>query len=63
MKITKNKFYEYCSATGFRKSYEINDYKKCKILDINEFIFISDHFDEINQKYKTNLINNKKVKN
>ena len=47
MKVNKQMFLEYCKATGNKRSFDIEDYKKCTTLEINEFIYIGDHFSEL----------------
>ena len=52
MKITKEKLLDFYQATGGKKSYAIKDYMKCSKLSKNEFIYISDHFEELKENYK-----------
>lgn len=52
MNITKEKFIDFYNATGGNKSYKIEDYMKCSKLNVNEFIYISDNFQELKEKYK-----------
>lgn len=48
MKITEEQLKEYLRATNGKKSYLIEDYKKCnEKISINEFIYISDCFEKI----------------
>ena len=51
MKVNKQMFLEYCKATGNKRSFDIEDYKKCTTLEINEFIYIGDHFSELKKKF------------
>ena len=59
MIINKKMFLEYCRATDNTKSFSIEDFKKCTNLEINEFIYIGDHFKELKEKFK-GLIPNEK---
>ena len=55
MKVNKQMFLEYCKATGNKKSFDIEDYKKCTTLEINEFIYICDHFNELKKKFNEKI--------
>ena len=55
MKVNKQMFLEYCKATGNKRTFDIEDYKKCTTLDINEFIYIGDHFSELKKKFNEKI--------
>lgn len=46
-----NEFKKYLNATGGLKSYQYNDYTKSDFSSIDKFIYISDHFEELKQKF------------
>ena len=51
MKITETQFRDYVIACNFTRSYKVEDWVKSG-LAINEFMFIADHYDELNRKYR-----------
>lgn len=52
-KITKEKLLDYYYATGGKKSYATEDYMKCSKLSVNEFIYISDNFENFKVVFKS----------
>lgn len=52
MNINYEKFKRYLIATNGKKSYLIDDYKSSGLKSVNEFIYISDHFEELKKIYK-----------
>ena len=50
MKITEDQLNDYLKATHKKKSYLVEDFKKTKLLKIDEFIYIADNFEGLINK-------------